>query len=309
MKVQVRFDKCVGIPPRRIHYRDRFAHRNQVLFVCSRGRERSDFRLQNLANFDEVARSFRLPNLDHTVEGLADGIGSSIGDKRTPAGIRFDQALFSQGLDGFANGGAAHSKLLSQLAFGRKLVARFERALDDRVFDLLNDLLVKARRAYDFVHGSLDKRPVLDWIRRSFSQNKGSWSSCWTTLPHQPKLPQPPHFPSSIHTVLMLVNSRIPCTPSSRPCPDHFTPPNGIRGSEATMRLMNTIPDSKSSIKRGRSRGSSVHALAPKPKRLSLAMRMASSTSLARNTLATGPNNSSLYAGESSGMSVSTVGA
>jgi hypothetical protein len=38
----------------------------------------------------------------------------------------------------------------------------------------------------------------------------------------------------SIQTVFMSVNSRMPCTPSSRPWPDHFTPPKGKRGSEAT---------------------------------------------------------------------------
>ena len=75
------------------------------------------------------------------------------------------------------------------------------------------------------------------------------------------------------------------------------------------MRLMNTMPDSSSLMKRSRSASSFVHALAPNPKRLSFAMRMASLTSFARKMLATGPNNSSRYAGEFLGMFVNTVGA
>src|SRR5215470_328978 len=102
-------------------------------------------------------------------------------------------------------------------------------------------------------------------------------------------------YPHSIQTVFIFVNSLMPTAPSSRPCPDHFTPPNGIRGSEATMRLINTIPASSSLINLCCSAGSLVQALAPSPNRLSFAIRMASVMSLARNTLATGPNISSLY--------------
>ena len=52
-----------------------------------------------------------------------------------------------------------------------------------------------------------------------------------------------PYCPSSIRSVLMFVNSLIPRAPSSLPCPEHFTTPNGIRGSDANMRLMNSIPE------------------------------------------------------------------
>src|SRR5216683_1897282 len=82
-------------------------------FIGSRGRERGDFRLQDLANLHQIARSFRLANLDHTVERLADGIGGSVGDKGSAAGIGFYQALFSQGLHCFADRSAAYPKLLS----------------------------------------------------------------------------------------------------------------------------------------------------------------------------------------------------
>src|SRR5207247_3043640 len=45
-----------------------------------------------------------------------------------------------------------------------------------------------------------------------------------------------------IQIVFAFVNSRIPTAPSSRPKPERFTPPNGRRGSEATIALMKTIP-------------------------------------------------------------------
>ena len=44
--------------------------------------------------------------------------------------------------------------------------------------------------------------------------------------------------------VFTLTNSRMPCAPSSRPYPDRLMPPNGSRGSEATMPLTNTAPAS-----------------------------------------------------------------
>src|ERR1700751_988702 len=96
-----------------------------------------------------------------------------------------------------------------------------------------------------------------------------------------------------IQTVLVFVNSRMQYGPSSRPWPEAFTPPKGTRGSLATIWLMKTIPDSRSLMNCSRSPGSLVQALAPRPKRLSLAMAMASSMFLTRNRLATGPKNSS----------------
>ena len=72
---------------------------------------------------------------------------------------------------------------------------------------------------------------------------------------------------------------------------------------------MNTIPASNSLMNRSRSLASLVHALAPSPKLLSLAMRMASPTYFARNTLATVPKSTSFCAGDPWGMFVSTVGA
>src|ERR1700683_1460436 len=87
----------------------------------------------------------------------------------------------------------------------------------------------------------------------------------------------------------MFMNSRIPNIASSRPWPERFTPPKGSRGSDATMRLMKTIPDSRPLMNFSRSPGSLVHALAPRPNGLEFAIRMASSTFLARHNEATGP--------------------
>jgi signal transduction histidine kinase len=78
---------------------------------------------------------------------------------------------------------------------------------------------------------------------------------------------------------------------------------------QVTMAFTNTRPLSISSAKRSRSAASFVHTLAPRPKRVSLASRMAASGSGARNSMATGPKSSSRYAGLSPGTSVRTVGA
>src|SRR6185312_7250903 len=68
---------------------------------------------------------------------------------------------------------------------------------------------------------------------------------------HHSKTDKPEIRHYSTQMVLMFVNSRMPCTPpNSRPCPDHFTPPNGIRGSDTTILFTKTIPDSISSAKR-----------------------------------------------------------
>src|SRR5208337_1431519 len=69
-----------------------------------------------------------------------------------------------------------------------------------------------------------------------------------------------------IQTVLMFTNSRIPCTASSRPWPEYFTPPKGKRGSDATILFKKTIPASSSLMNLSVSAGSFVQALAPNPK-------------------------------------------
>src|SRR5258707_15375710 len=51
-------------------------------------------------------------------------------------------------------------------------------------------------------------------------------------------------------TVLAFTNLRMPKTPSSRPCPERLTPPNGRLGSYTPMEFTNNCPDSSSSMKR-----------------------------------------------------------
>src|SRR6266481_2306107 len=111
-----------------------------------------------------------------------------------------------------------------------------------------------------------------------------------------------------IQIVFVFVNSRVPAAPSSRPKPERFTPPNGRRGSEATIALMKTIPLSKSDTKRFCSLRSLVHALEPRPNGVSFASSTAASASPTRKTAATGPKISSRYAGDSFGTSTRTVG-
>src|SRR2546430_15129556 len=52
-----------------------------------------------------------------------------------------------------------------------------------------------------------------------------------------------------IQIVFVFVNSRIPAAPSSRPKPERFTPPNGKRGSEATIPVMKNISVSRADLK------------------------------------------------------------
>jgi hypothetical protein len=74
------------------------------------------------------------------------------------------------------------------------------------------------------------------------------------------------------------------------------------------MALMKTQPASISSMNRSCSAASFVQAEAPRPKVVSLAVAIASSMFFTRKSIATGPNTSSLYAGEFLGMLASTVG-
>src|SRR6266513_1614709 len=90
----------------------------------------------------------------------------------------------------------------------------------------------------------------------------------------------------------------MPAAPSSRPKPERFTPPNGRRGSEATIALMKTIPLSNSDAKSFCSLRSLVHALEPRPNVVSFASSRAASASPTRKTAATGPKTSSRYAGD-----------
>ncbi len=106
----------------------------------------------------------------------------------------------------------------------------------------------------------------------------------------------------------MLQNSRIPCPDSSRPNPDRFTPPNGNAGWDAVIPLTYTLPASRSRTNRSTSASSRVHTFELSPKGESFAISTASSRSLARYSVATGPNASSRWIRISRVMSARTVG-
>src|SRR5439155_304395 len=82
---------------------------------------------------------------------------------------------------------------------------------------------------------------------------------------HSAGLAVAPVFAGPIQIVCTFVNSRMPKAESSRPYPDRFTPPNGRRGSDATMPLTNTLPDSIRRASRSASAMSRVQRLAPRP--------------------------------------------
>ena len=74
-----------------------------------------------------------------------------------------------------------------------------------------------------------------------------------------------PHF---TRTVFTFTNSRIPCSPDSRPQPDRFTAPKGSRASDATIPLIDEHHPRFEFIDEALlfAGASLVHALAPKPK-------------------------------------------
>src|SRR2546421_11582104 len=91
----------------------------------------------------------------------------------------------------------------------------------------------------------------------------------------------------------MLQNSRIPCTDSSRPYPESFTPPKGRAGYDVVIPFTKTCPASRSTANRSCSAGSLVHAFDPSPNGVAFASSTASSYEPTRNSPATGPNTSS----------------
>src|SRR5207302_6680344 len=56
-------------------------------------------------------------------------------------------------------GGAADPELLSHFTFGRQLIAWLQRTIGDRLFDLLHNLFVQARRSNCLIHGSPSVSP------------------------------------------------------------------------------------------------------------------------------------------------------
>ena len=104
-----------------------------------------------------MRRTFLLPDLHHEVERLPRCLRGSVSDKGSAAGVGFDQTFFAERLHRLAHGGAADSETLRQLAFGRKLIARLQRSVENGLFDLLDDLLIQPRGSNNFVHRVLSR--------------------------------------------------------------------------------------------------------------------------------------------------------
>src|SRR5207248_1511354 len=96
-----------------------------------------------------------------------------------------------------------------------------------------------------------------------------------------------------IQIVLILVNSRIPSTANSRPKPEDFIPPKGRRGSDETKVFTQQVPASIRCAIFSPRATSRVKTAAPNPNGESLAILIASSSSLASIKANTGPKISS----------------
>src|SRR5258706_8872822 len=114
--------------------------------------------------------TFLLADADHQVERLPDRVRSAIRHESSAAGISLHQSLFPKGLNGFANCGAADPEALREIAFGRKLVARLELALEDRLLHLLDDLLVQSGGLHGAVQ-RLDAQGIYRFIAHSILKN------------------------------------------------------------------------------------------------------------------------------------------
>src|SRR5580700_5400584 len=99
-----------------------------------------------------MRRAFLLADLHHEVERLARCLRGSVSHKSAAARVGFNQTFFAQRLDCFANGRTTDPESLCEITLGGKLVARFQRAVEDGFFDLLDDLLVQPRGSNNFVH-------------------------------------------------------------------------------------------------------------------------------------------------------------
>ena len=154
VKIEVSFDECFGIPLGGVHDGHLLAHGRQILFIGPGRCQRGDFRLKNFTCFGKKRKAFGT-GAHHAIQRLAHGVGGTVSDKSSPARIGFHAPLFAQGLYGFANRRATHSKLFGEFALGRELVTGLQHTFEDGVFDLLDDLFVKTGRTNDFVHTHL----------------------------------------------------------------------------------------------------------------------------------------------------------
>src|SRR5882724_9099816 len=153
MEIEIPFDEAFRIEST-IHDGDGFAHRGTGVLVGTLGGQCGDFRLEDLADFDEMNGAFGGTSANHTIQSLTYGAGGSIGHKSTAAGEGLHHTLFAERLHGFPNRGAAHPELLGEFPLGGQLLSALQVAFENGVLDLLNDLFVQAQSLDNFVHKS-----------------------------------------------------------------------------------------------------------------------------------------------------------
>src|SRR5579864_3057858 len=151
VKIQIRFDKRIGIPSRAVHDIKSLLHRREILIVGADRRQSRDLRLQNFPNLYQVGPAILIAALDNPVQGPAHGIRGTVRDKCSAARKRVDQPFFLKRFNGFANGGSADAELFGKVALRGELAAFSQFTLENRLFNLLDDLLVKPRSLNDFI--------------------------------------------------------------------------------------------------------------------------------------------------------------
>ena len=169
MEIIVGLDESLRLVQIPVHHSNGVAHGGEMRFLGARGGQCGDLGLENLAHFHERGGAFRVVDLHHQVEGLADGLGRAVGDERAAARVRLDQTFFSEDFYGLANCGAADVKLLSEFGFGGKLIARLERASEYRLLDLPNNLFVEPQGLDGFIHKLFPDMPSHKKIEQAAS--------------------------------------------------------------------------------------------------------------------------------------------
>ena len=104
-----------------------------------------------------MLRALWLSDFYHQVQRLPDGLCGAVGNESSPSGVRLDQPFLAKSFHRFAHSSATHTEALGKVPLGGELVAGFQIAFDYGFFDLLNNLLIKARSANQFVHEPLPR--------------------------------------------------------------------------------------------------------------------------------------------------------
>lgn len=143
VKIEIEFNKEVGVVQGTVHCCDGGARLVELFFLCALGCKRGDFWFEHFAHFDQAMRAIVRSDLDHQIERMTSGLGCTVRDECAAAMLDRNQTFLSEGLDGFTDRSAAHAELLSEVAFRGKLIAEFEIGVEDLGFDLLHDAFVE----------------------------------------------------------------------------------------------------------------------------------------------------------------------